>query len=240
MLLFVNIHPDPNIAYLTSTISGNMMEYLKKRQKRASVQLAEKPEEATHDSENTEDQPVLSEEDELFLRRITSEPEGTPPELPPRPQDLPVTGETSGNDQQLVLHQSAVDSPLPSPSYGGNGQAAGLAAPSEIPLPKSPGLEPEHRSTKGKPNKKDKGKGKEKEKKDRWAFLRRGSGTKRKAAAADLQSAADGPNRPGGADKDEAAKEQEELAGVMEQLNLAAVNNRVFSMSAESRDLLRK
>lgn len=39
---------------------------------------------------------------------------------------------------------------------------------------------------------------------------------------------------------EEAKKEQEDMAAVLEQLNLAAVNNRVFSISDETHELLRK
>ena len=67
-----------------------MLDYFsKKRAKRAAPTATEEP--------------VLTEEDELFLQRITSEAEGPAPDLPPRPQQLPVAGESSTNDQQLVL-----------------------------------------------------------------------------------------------------------------------------------------
>ena len=39
---------------------------------------------------------------------------------------------------------------------------------------------------------------------------------------------------------EEAKKEQEDMASVLEQLNLAAINNRVFSISDETNELLRK
>jgi hypothetical protein len=57
--------------------------------------------------------PVLSEEDETFLQRITSEEE--PPPLPARPNvtQLHVAGETQGRDAQLVLMDGAQNIPLP-------------------------------------------------------------------------------------------------------------------------------
>jgi hypothetical protein len=58
--------------------------------------------------------PVLSEEDEQFLNRITSHHEHAPP-LPARPQvqDLPVAGETQGNDAQVALLGDAQNIALP-------------------------------------------------------------------------------------------------------------------------------
>jgi hypothetical protein len=58
--------------------------------------------------------PVLSEEDEQFLNRVTSHDEQPPP-LPARPrvQDLPVAGETKGNDAQLALMDGAQNIALP-------------------------------------------------------------------------------------------------------------------------------
>lgn len=58
--------------------------------------------------------PVLTEEDEQFLNRITSHDEQSPP-LPARPrvQDLPVAGETQGDDAQVALLDGAQNIALP-------------------------------------------------------------------------------------------------------------------------------
>lgn len=174
--------------------------------------------------------PVLSEEDEAFLHRIASE--GTPPPLPERPQDLSVAGESSGNDAQLALMDGAQNIPLPD-------------------VPDTPdGIVPSMEDQ-------EDGKGKEKETVKhskspfRWSFLRRDSRDgKRKGknvVASDLMSAAEDikppdahANEDGHVSNHEAKKEEEEMTAVLDQLNLAAVNNRVFSISKESQDLLHK
>ncbi|KAL9009341.1 MAG: hypothetical protein Q9173_005621 [Seirophora scorigena] len=176
---------------------------------------------------------VLSAEDEAFLHRIATE--GTPPPLPERPpplpsrpQDLPVAGESEANQGQLVLLEDA----------------------REVPLPSAPDTPAEEVATaiEGEAA----GKQKEGTKKPfKWSFLRRDSRDgKRKAqaaAAADLQGVAEALKSPGARPNEdhavaepEAKKEEEEMTAIMDELNLAAVNNRVFSISAESKDLLQK
>jgi len=58
--------------------------------------------------------PVLTEEDEQFLNRVTSHDQQPPP-LPARSliQDLPVAGEVQGNDAQLALLEGAQNVALP-------------------------------------------------------------------------------------------------------------------------------
>jgi len=52
--------------------------------------------------------PILNEEDEHFLSRIISD-EGPRPALPARPHGLgPVSGDTTANQSQLVVHDDAV------------------------------------------------------------------------------------------------------------------------------------
>lgn len=178
--------------------------------------------------------PILNEEDEAFLARI--ETEGTPPELPERPapplpsrtQDLPHVGETEGNNAQIALMDGSQNVPLPD-------------TPDDI-------------VTTAEPDDTNQGnaKGKQKEaKKSKWSFLRRDSRDvnrkNKEATATDLMSAAKGlkladaqPNEDHTVSDPEAKKEEEEMTSILEQLNLAAVNNRVFSVSKESQELLRK
>lgn len=182
--------------------------------------------------------PLLTEEDEAFLARI--ETEGTPPELPERPapplpsrpqDDLPYVGETTGNNAQIALMDGSHNIPLPDVPDTPDGV---------LTTAESDNIDQEN------------AKGKQREgKKSKWSFLRRDSrDVKRKnkeATAADLMSAAEGlksadaqPNEDHVVSDPEAKKEEEEMTSVLEQLNLAAVNNRVFSVSKESQELLRK
>ncbi|KAL8651111.1 MAG: hypothetical protein Q9226_004849 [Calogaya cf. arnoldii] len=175
--------------------------------------------------------PVLSEEDEAFLHRIATE--GTPPPLPERPhtQDLPVVGDTENNNAQLVLLEEAQDVPLPS-------------AP-DTPAEKVPSVTEDHVSDE------TKGKQKEAKKPFKWSFLRRDSrDSKRKAqaetatglmgVAEGLKSADAQPNEDHNVSDPQAKKEEAEMTAIMEDLNLAAVDNRVFSISSESKELLHK
>ena len=164
------------------------------------------------------EEPVLSEDDEAFLNSITSE---NPPALPPRPNvaDLPIAGETYGNDAQVALLDGADHIPLPE-------------TPSEV--FEEPTTLPE---TEQKPKKSRKA----------WSWMRRDSrDTKAQSPAPDqetqetLKPPEAVPNEDGEVDDEEAKKEEEDMMVILERLNLAAVNNRVFSISDETQELLRK
>ncbi len=60
------------------------------------------------------------------------------------------------------------------------------------------------------------------------------------SAAEGLKSPDAQPNQDGQVSDPEAKKEEEEMRDVLDELNLAAVNNRVFSISKESQELLHK
>lgn len=173
--------------------------------------------------------PVLTAEDEAFLHSIATE--GTPPPLPERPfPHLPLAGETAGNEAQVALFDG----------------------PQNTPSPDAPNTHEQEldRSLEG--EKDAKGKGKAKAKSSRplftWSFHRRDSRDSKlkdkETAATDLMSVAEGlkAHPHGGASEvdSEVKKEEEELTAVLDQLNLAAVNNRAFSISRESQELLRK
>jgi hypothetical protein len=163
--------------------------------------------------------PVLSEEDEAFLNHITSDE--TPPPLPARPNitALPVAGETRGNDAQLALLDGAQNIALP---VTPNETTEEPAMISDLDSKQTPSK----RST--------------------WSWLRRDSRS-RQATADGLQDIADKmkspeavPNEDQVVDDKEAKKEEEDMMIVLERLNLAAVNNRVFSISDETQELLQK
>jgi hypothetical protein len=189
-------------------------------------------------ADETEPEPVLDEEDQVFLERlaaIASEPEGEAPPLPSRPVEVTDNkGEKQvGKDAQTMLMDGA----------------------DQIALPMSPPETTAESSEKGK--EKAKGgldrkksvmsyfsldrfkKGEDKKDKDKLGKdkTEKLSEKDRSKMADDLQSAAEAAKV---AEAEEQRKENKELTDVLDQLNLSAVNNRVFSLSKESEELLNK
>jgi hypothetical protein len=173
--------------------------------------------------------PVLSEEDEQFLNHITSDDKAPP--LPARPGvlDLPVAGETKGNDAQIALMNGAQNIPLPD-------------TPNDV-TEEPPMLEGSAKALEDSATLTKHGK-----KKSTWSWLRRDSrDANRKATATGLMDVAEGlkhadakPNEDGVVEDLDAKKEEEDMTIVLERLNLAAVNNRVFSISDETQVLLQQ
>lgn len=208
----------------------------KKVEERAAKQAAEAVAEAQ--GADAPKSPILNDEEEAFLERITSEAEEeeTPPPLPARPKPTTATS-------LAVLENGPV---LEAQTKGKDAQVALMDGAEQIPLPQSPPTE------------------EGKKKKNYWAWVpdipKRAKSmrqSKADAKAADsLASAAEAVRKGEGVElnpdgtlktvttanipADEAAKEEQDLAQVLDQLNLAAVNNRVFSFSKESQDLLEK
>lgn len=189
----------------------------------------------------TAQSPVLTDEDEKFLERLTSE-EAAPP-LPDRPVTLFDNG---------------------SKPVGKCAQTALMDGADKIALPQSP--PPEDLAGVG-----DKGKGKadlsasEQKSRNYWAFLptmqmpnvqmptvqmpnvqmpsfslHSSKGKSKAQAGADLSSAVAVMRTSDGQTISEAEKqsEQNELTAILDQLNLGAVNNRAFSFSVESQKLM--
>jgi hypothetical protein len=161
--------------------------------------------------------PVLSEEDEKFLDHITSQE--NPPPLPARP-DMP----QAVKDAQLALIDGAQNIPLPEtpneiteePCLAPTDQKTGMEVAPVMP-------------------------------KKSWSWLRRDSrDVKREqneATASGLDDIAANLKKREPEDTDaekEAKREEEDMTIMLERLNLAAVNNRVFSISDETQELLQK
>ena len=142
--------------------------------------------------------------------------------------DLPVAGETKGNDAQVALMNGAQNIPLPGSPGEGTEEPPMLEGSTTV-------LGDSARAMK------------EWKKKPTWSWLKRDSrDARRKATAAGLMDVAEGlkradakPNEEGVVE-DPSAKEEEDMTIVLERLNLAAVNNRVFSISDETQLLLRQ
>ncbi|EXJ67540.1 uncharacterized protein A1O5_09553 [Cladophialophora psammophila CBS 110553] len=162
--------------------------------------------------------PVLSEEDEEFLDRITSQE--NPPPLPARPGVL-----TQGKDAQIALMDGAQNIPLPPET------------PNELSEEPAMIQQDENGATQGAPSKP----------KTTWSWLRRDSRDvkrqRNEATAAGLEDIAASLKKREFEDSEEekeARQEEEDMTIVLERLNLAAVNNRVFSISDETQELLQK
>ena len=194
-------------------------------------------------SEEPAASPVLDEEDEKFLQRlaaIAQEPEGPAPALPDRPVVILDGGEKKvGKDAQQAIMDGADAIPLP-------------MSPPELTVEdtdkgkeKATENEPKDKDARRKSvmsyfalaqskfksstNKSDKTGAKEKDKKAK---------EKDQKAAGDLLAAAAEASKT--ADEKEKEKENEDLTKLLDDLSLSAVNNRVFSFSKESEELLSK
>lgn len=191
---------------------------------------------ATEPRDELAAEPVLDAEDQKFLERlaaIADEPEGPAPPLPTR-RALPTVVDNNGQTQ-----------------VGRDAQEALMDGADKVALPMSPPETAADDSAKGK------GKATDKKsvlsyfsmpkfaKKDDKAWTNLSTDKKQTALTAkdksqfadDLQAAVQASKA---ADLTEAQKEDKELTDVLDQLNLSAVNNRVFSFSKESEELLNK
>ena len=162
--------------------------------------------------------PVLSDEDEKFLDHITSEE--NPPPLPARTSSLL----EEPKDAQIAIMDGAENIALPE-------------TPSEVteePILTPEGDNPGAETSQSKP-------------KSTWNWLRRDSrdakAEGREATATGLGDIAQKLKKSELEDSDEdkeVKREEEDMTIVLERLNLAAINNRVFSISEETQELLQK
>ena len=167
-------------------------------------------------------EPVLTTEDEEFIQRITSEAVAPadvslPPTPPARPQFL--QDAELEEAEPLALVKSNRDTEDTKNEFGVHQDPSDTSAG--------------HASVKDKLN----------TARSKWNWGRKDSrDAKRQATASDLMSAAENVKaRESDDDTDEEAKkEAREMADALEGLNLAAVDNRVFSISKETTELLAK
>jgi hypothetical protein len=185
-------------------------------------------------NDETAEEPAYDEEDQVFLARLTaiaSEPEGDAPPLPTRPVEaIDGKGELKiGRDAQEALMDGAdkVALPLSPPEVTADGKDKGKEkAKGGLDRKKSVmsyfSLD---RFKKG---------DKENTPKDKTEKM---SDKDRSKMADDLLAAAEAAKV---AEQEEQRKENKELTDILDQLNVSAVNNRVFSFSKESEALLNK
>lgn len=190
----------------------------------------------TEPSEEIGAEPVLDEEDEKFLERlaaIASEPEGTPPPLPTRRMEvIDDNGQKKvGRDAQEALMDGADKVALPTSPPEVTAESTGKGKEKAI-----DGLLERKKSVMSyfstKFSKKD---GDKKTKDTKKAEVI--TDKDRAQFADDLLAAAEAAKI---AELDETQRENKELTDILDQLNLSAVNNRVFSFSKESEELLTK
>jgi hypothetical protein len=187
-------------------------------------------------SEESTAEPVLDEEDEKFMARLTAiaqEPEGPRPPLPTRPAEVMDHGERKvGRDAQEALMDGADTVPLPmSPPADAVSDAdkEGLGRKKSV---MGYFAVAQARFKKATDKKDADGKPKEKEHKKPTITAK-----DKQRAADDLLSAAEATKTD---EQKEKEKEQADLNAILDDLNLSAVNNRVFSFSKESEELFNK
>lgn len=185
--------------------------------------------------------PVLTDEDEAFLQRVTSQSENAPSPA----GEAPVAAAETSKDNigQSPVKENAQDIAPTSPGeafgkeLGEQGRRA--SQKSEEPLSAK---EPERTKSQGPV-------APEKKKKNRWStFWKKGADSKKdndKVSNKGDTSRAQTPvppteETPQTEDDKEAQKDQEDMTDILERLNLAADNNRVFSISDDTQELLRK
>lgn len=159
----------------------------------------------------------------------------------PTKSEKPVLTE---EDEKFLNQITKQENPVPIPviNHGGDAQLALLDGAQTIPLPpETPSEVLEEgqaleRTQVQEPNAK---------KKSTWSWMRRDSrDTKRQSTAEGLHDIAEGLKANTDVEETEedaeVKREEEDMKMVLENLNLAAVDNRVFSISAETQDLLRQ
>ncbi|KAF2204981.1 hypothetical protein GQ43DRAFT_437411 [Delitschia confertaspora ATCC 74209] len=193
--------------------------------------------------DQTPKSPVLDEEDEKFLERLASiaaGPDATPPPLPERRTVILNNGEElKGKDAQEALMDGAEKVPLPmSPSeviIEAKGEKSGDDTTGENKEKRKSFMSyfnmTQARFTKSKDQAMEKVKEKQDKKHEKQSAKDKDNASKSLHDAAEATKSAQ---------QQEAEKEENDLTQILDDLNLSAVNNRVFSFSTESQELLDK
>ncbi|KAJ5645019.1 hypothetical protein N7507_011030 [Penicillium longicatenatum] len=204
------------------------MEYINQmKNRRRSSQVLQAP------------KPVLTEEEEAYLRQVTSPESGSSTVAK---ASSPGSGVPPGSSEYRVLNEGAETIPLPASPAEEFGKELGEQGRRTSQL-SSGSANKESELVKpqdsGAPEKKMK----------RWStmFWKKNADSKKdkdKDAAKDDTSQSQPPAPPSTTtppdNGQEAQKDQEDMIDILERLNLAADNNRVFSVSDETQELLRK
>ena len=167
--------------------------------------------------------PVLNEEDETFLKKITSDEQ--PPPLPKRPTVI------LDNGKQVKEKET---------------KSAVLEGADQIPLPKTPSVEESAQESMDKGKAKAEKEVEEKKRRNYWSYIPSvprinfPKNQSREQAASELQVVAEAikEGKDLNADGSEREKEKKDLISILDGLHLEAVNNRVFSFTKESQKLM--
>ncbi|PWY66563.1 hypothetical protein BO83DRAFT_319793 [Aspergillus eucalypticola CBS 122712] len=173
-------------------------------------------------------EPVLTTEDEAFLREITSNPAKQGPISPTVENDTPLSPVSPVPTDTFDTTQSPVS---PAEEFGKElgEEERKIREKTERSQSVSQGSKAESSTQKKRP----------------WSWIRRKStvdkkGNESASEAAPAPSASSDAQPAEAKEDDEAKQEAEDMTEILERLNLAAENNRVFSISDETRELLRK
>ncbi|KAJ5818568.1 hypothetical protein N7474_004159 [Penicillium riverlandense] len=178
-----------------------------------------------------EQNPVLTAEDEAFLQQVTTQPES------PRSVadgENPQLAATEAPPQPLVVDEGAANIPLPASPSDEFGKQLGEEA-REKSKDEGPTSEPASQSDVKAP---------EKKKKNRWSaiFSRKSSDSNKdkQASKSDKKQSSETKNDMSTNKGEGTQQDTEDITDILDRLNLAADNNRVFSISDETQELLRK
>lgn len=144
----------------------------------------------------------------------------------------------SEEDEKFLSKIASQENPAPLlPDHGGDAQIALMQGAQNIALPpETPSELTENPISIAEPVTE-----KQTPKKNTWSWLRRDSRDNKQSTADGLHDIAEGLKaQPEDLEDAEVKKEEEDMSEVLEKLNLAAVDNRVFSISEETQDLLKK